>query len=218
MKRISFAGIIVLTVILSLVASCTSKNTSPTSSNTYNTPATTSQPKPPAAPTNLTVSKAAYNQIIITWADNAGDESAYRVERASDSGFTIGLWIFNQTANSVNFTDSGISIGKNYYYRVLATNSIGNSSYSNVVSILVPAPTVIIKETPLASLGADWDGKNLKISPDNRHIAYIGRSSSYYHVVYDGKVGTTYSAINTLTFSPDSKHLAYIAQVDNNNW
>jgi hypothetical protein len=63
------------------------------------------------------------------------------------------------------------------------------------------------------------DQRSLILSPDGKHIAYIGKSDNKCFVDYDGKEGKSYNKIidGSLTFSPDSGHLAYMAE-DGDEW
>jgi parallel beta-helix repeat protein len=87
----------------------------------------------PAAPSSLNATAVSASQINLAWADNATDESAYRVER-SPNGSTGWVEIANLPANSTAYSDTGLACGATYYYRVRAYRSGDGqySSYSNV--------------------------------------------------------------------------------------
>lgn len=94
------------------------------------------------APTNLQVMDALATSIQLTWdASLAGN--TYQLQRATNNSFTVGVvTIFNGVGTG--FTDTGLSVGATYYYRVRASLS-GNypSPYSNIVSgTTVPDITV----------------------------------------------------------------------------
>jgi parallel beta-helix repeat protein len=86
----------------------------------------------PAAPGSLNATAVSASQINLTWVDNAGDESAYRVER-SPNGSTSWAEIVTLPANSTSHSDSGLECGSTHYYRVRAyRGSDGQySAYSN---------------------------------------------------------------------------------------
>ncbi|MEK7328335.1 MAG: ammonia-forming cytochrome c nitrite reductase subunit c552, partial [Chloroflexota bacterium] len=48
----------------------------------------------PLAPTNLAATAVSSNQIDLTWTDNSAEEAGFRVERATDAGFTANLTPF----------------------------------------------------------------------------------------------------------------------------
>ncbi len=79
----------------------------------------------------------------LTWAAVA-NATSYTVQLSATSDFSTVLGSQTVTTNSAAF--SNLTNGVTYYYRVLATNVIGSSSYSAVVSSLQDgvAPTVAI--------------------------------------------------------------------------
>ncbi|MBN1672207.1 MAG: fibronectin type III domain-containing protein, partial [Kiritimatiellae bacterium] len=90
----------------------------------------TSGPTVPAAPGGLAAAALSTSQIKLTWADNSGDEDNFKVERRPAGG----SWaqIAQLGANATAHTDSGLAAATPYEYRVRASNSAGNSAYSNV--------------------------------------------------------------------------------------
>lgn len=89
-------------------------------------------PTLPAAPTNLTATATSSSQIQLTWTDNANNETGYKVER-STNGVDF-VEIAPSLGNVTSFTDSNVSAGVKYFYRVRAYNAAGNSGYSNIAS------------------------------------------------------------------------------------
>jgi hypothetical protein len=112
--------------------------------------ATTAPPPPPAAPSGLTATAVSSSQINLTWVDNATNETNYRVERATDGAtFTT---LVTLGANVTTYSSTGLTASTTYSYRVLASNSGGNSAYSNIASATTSATTTNI--APLATLTA----------------------------------------------------------------
>jgi hypothetical protein len=79
--------------------------------------------------------------LQLTWADNSNNEDGFKIERAIGSGGT-----FSQIAlagvNVTSYTDSSVTTGTTYCYRVRAYNAAGDSSYSNAVCGGASAGTV----------------------------------------------------------------------------
>jgi carboxypeptidase T len=92
---------------------------------------------PPAAPTNLTATAASPSQIDLSWTDNAGDETGFKIERDNGSGFTQ---IATVGAGITSYSNTGLTASTTYDYRVYAYNSYGDSDYSNTISATTPAP------------------------------------------------------------------------------
>lgn len=92
----------------------------------------------PAAPSNLTATSLGSNVVRLVWVDNASSETGFKVERATISS---GPWtqILTPAANAVTADDSTVVSGTTYFYRVRATNGSGDSIYSNIASVSVPA-------------------------------------------------------------------------------
>ena len=83
----------------------------------------------PVAPSNLTTTVISGTQINLSWADNASNESGFKIERKQGSGTysqiaTVG-------ANVKSFSNTGLSVSTAYTYRVRAYNAAGNSGFSN---------------------------------------------------------------------------------------
>ena len=86
-------------------------------------------PNPPAAPGNLTATTSGQNQINLTWVDNSGNETGFKIERKT--AISIYAEIATAGANLTSYSDTGLSAGTQYFYRIRATNVGGQSPYSN---------------------------------------------------------------------------------------
>jgi hypothetical protein len=88
-------------------------------------------PRPPEAPTNLVATAISPSTIRLTWADNSDNETEFRVEQLTSSGFVdLGALSANTTAINV----VGFSAGQAATFRVRARNPVGDSAYSNEAS------------------------------------------------------------------------------------
>lgn len=86
----------------------------------------------PGTPGNLVATAVSISQIDLTWDAAAGIVDGYRVERSGDAGATWSPIATGLTAAS--FSDTGLSAGVTYWYRVFAYNSAGDSLPSNIAS------------------------------------------------------------------------------------
>jgi FtsP/CotA-like multicopper oxidase with cupredoxin domain len=78
------------------------------------------------------------DSATVTWTDVAG-ETSYSVQRAANAAFNTGLSTTNGiAANTTSVTQTGLVRNVSYFYRVQATNLVGVSGWSNVVSVLTP--------------------------------------------------------------------------------
>jgi hypothetical protein len=115
------------------------------------------------APSNLVaIANSASLQVGLTWADNATNETAYTVERATGSGaYSV---IATLGANVASYTDTGLIAGTTYSYKVRANAGTTYSNYSNVVTATinvattVSAPSNLVATANSASLqvGLTW--------------------------------------------------------------
>jgi hypothetical protein len=81
----------------------------------------------PAAPTGLTATTVATNQINLAWIDQATNETGYVVNRSLDS--TNWTFVTLTAVNATNYSNTGLTTNTLYYYRVAASNAAGISAY-----------------------------------------------------------------------------------------
>jgi large repetitive protein len=93
---------------------------------------------PPSAPSITTVISSS-SQIDLSWNDVA-TATGYRVERSSD-GATGWAPVATLGQDGTTYSDTGLSAGTTYSYRVFATNAAGDSPPSQVVSATTMALT-----------------------------------------------------------------------------
>jgi hypothetical protein len=89
------------------------------------TPPTTA----PNAPSNLNATAMGASTINLTWVDNSDNEGGFKIERSTDgTNFTQ---IAVATVNATSYSDTNLNPSTTYYYRIRATNVIGDSAYTN---------------------------------------------------------------------------------------
>lgn len=102
----------------------------------------------PDAPTLLTATATAGTKIALGWVDNSDDETGFKVERSLTGA---GGWSLIQAtaANATSYTDTALTPGVKYFYRVAATNAEGDSAYTDIESAttLIGEPTLVLTET-----------------------------------------------------------------------
>jgi len=93
-------------------------------------------PAPVGAPTSLGAS--ATNQprkVVLTWTDNCIDEGAFEIQRSKTNNTSFQT-LTQVAPNIVTYTDQeNLDAATTYYYRVRATNTGGNTAFSNEVNI-----------------------------------------------------------------------------------
>ena len=74
--------------------------------------------------------------LVLSWKDTSSNETGFKVERALGTAGSFSQ-IASVGANMQSYTDSSISGGNTYCYRVRAYNSTGSSSPSNKACVNV---------------------------------------------------------------------------------
>jgi subtilisin family serine protease len=104
------------------------------------TPAsTTTNPSPPSAPTGLTANAVSSAQVNLAWTGVTG-ATGYKVQRSPDGSTG---WTQVGTTTQTTYSDTGLTQNTTYYYRVVAYNSGGDSSPSNVAFATTPGDTTV---------------------------------------------------------------------------
>jgi hypothetical protein len=83
----------------------------------------------PVPPGNLSAASISPSQINLTWTDNSTNESGFKIERRLAGGSRT--QVATVGANTAAYSNSGLSPGTAYYYRVRAYGIGGDSPYSN---------------------------------------------------------------------------------------
>lgn len=99
--------------------------------------------QPPLIPGNLTANAVSSSKINLSWLDNSGNETSFRIERSTNAGST---WSFRDSvnANITIYSDSGLTANTIYHYRVSSRNAAGYSNPSNIAFDTTLNPTGII--------------------------------------------------------------------------
>src|SRR5262249_58160260 len=86
---------------------------------------------PPAAPSDLAATAVSASQIDLAWADNASDETKFKLYRSTDNV----TWTYFAAvgADVTAYTWWAASAGTTYSFRVRASNPVGDSAYSNTI-------------------------------------------------------------------------------------
>ena len=106
---------------------------------------TTSAGLRPLAPTALGATSQTGPGVLLSWFDNATNETGFSIERALASGAFAQVAAPGQRAGTGNttYTDNSVTVAATYSYRVRAVRGAVSSAYSNVATVVVlpNAPT-----------------------------------------------------------------------------
>jgi hypothetical protein len=78
--------------------------------------------------------------LALSWVDNATNETGFTIERKIGDGGTYAPYKTDIGANVTTFTDTDVTVGVKYWYRIQAFSGNTTSSYSNEASATVPTP------------------------------------------------------------------------------
>ena len=141
---------------------------------------------PPAAPSNLVATKGppapAPPSIKLTWTNNANNATGVKIERSTDgTNFTLASTVGR---NESSYIDTAAQASFTYFYRVRATNPVGDSDPSNTASAKTPiAPPVLqVSDICANNVVLTWTA-----TADDHYT--IGRSSDGINFVTVGTVG-----------------------------
>jgi hypothetical protein len=80
--------------------------------------------------------------LQLSWADNSQNEDGFDIERKTGNGGAF-LALTTIPGNQTSYTDTNLSDGTTYCYRVRAFNSAGGSGYSNEACATISASAPI---------------------------------------------------------------------------
>ena len=156
-------------------------------------------PLPPAAPT-VTMTYSDSGKPKLTWNAVSGATS-YRVFRSESRGSGYSLL---GTTTATSYVNTGAAVGKTYYYRVKAVNSVGTSGYSNIVSgkakaAAPAAPSVTIGNSSTGKPQLTWKAVSgavkyevYRSTRQNSGYSLLGTTTSTSYVNTGASTGTTY--------------------------
>jgi len=157
----------------------------------------TTTPTAPAAPSTLTGSAASGTLVNLTWHDNSSNESGFKIERRIGAGSYS--QIATAGAGATTFADGGASPATTYTYRVRATNTTGDSAYSNEASVTTASSSLPSAPTNLSATAVSRTQVNLQWTDtaNNESGFKIERSTdgvTFAQIATVGVNATTYSS------------------------
>lgn len=162
-----------------------------------------------AAPTGLTAAVISASSISLAWTDNTNYETNYSVER-SPNGSKSWTVIATLGANVITYTNTGLTVGTAYYYRVRAYDGTNYSAFSAVVSLTI--------RTIISSAGV-----NGAISPigtvsvrSGATVTFTITPNTEYHVADVLVDGASVGAVSYYTFTNMTANHTIIASFEIN--
>jgi hypothetical protein len=88
-------------------------------------------------------------QLTLTWTDNSTNESGFKIERKAEVS-SIYAQVATVGLNVTSYTDSSLTTGTTYCYRVRAYNTASDSGYSNEACGTVRGPSLVSAIFPVS--------------------------------------------------------------------
>ncbi|MFT3789347.1 MAG: fibronectin type III domain-containing protein [Tepidisphaeraceae bacterium] len=142
-----------------------------------------------AAPSSVTATAQAFQQVSLSWIDNATSETKFTIQRATDAGFTQNVGSREASANATSFWDWNLNKGTLYYYRIRAETATAQGPWSGVV-------TVTTQGTPAAAGAAPT---NLAVAPQSAgqvSLAWDDNSSDETAFTIERSLSSTFATID----------------------
>lgn len=92
----------------------------------------------PTAPANLSANASSPTQVNLTWTDNSGNETGFYIERCVNASCTNFAQIAQTASNITSYSNTGLTAGFTYRYRIRSFNAAGASGYSNIAQAVTP--------------------------------------------------------------------------------
>ena len=116
------------------------------------TPTPTAGPTP-VAPSDLTATMIDCRTIQLDWTDNSDNEDGFKLEESFDGGIVY-YQFDNVGPDIVTYTSTNYAPNSPYFFRIRAFNGGGNSPYSNIANVFLPACSPTPTPTPTATATA----------------------------------------------------------------
>jgi hypothetical protein len=134
-----------------------------------------------AAPTGLTATASSTTQVNLTWDDSTG-ESGYVIERSLNGG-TAWATLTSVAAGVTSYSNTGLTAGTVYAYRIRAVNAGGNSEPSiKAMTTTIPAAVTITATA---------------ISPTQINLSWTNIAGETGYRVESSPDGSTWSVLTT---------------------
>ncbi len=145
------------------------------------------QENTPKPPTDL-VANIIDGQVNLEWNDNSTKEDAFILEKRIKNSAEVFQVLASLENNTNKYTDSLVSDGNTYLYRVFAKNAEGRSAYSNIAAITYIDTSKYVLSSPNELNGKLING-NVKLTwkdradNENNYLVFRKKNNDSYNVI-----------------------------------
>lgn len=144
-------------------------------------------PAPPAAPSGLSADAVSASRIDLSWTDNSGNETGFKIEKKTGVGGAYSQ-IGTAAANATAYSDTSLLPGTTYYYQVRAYDVFSDSAYSDPANATTPAVAPSVVTEAVSNNGGTTATLNGTVNPNGAQTTVSfewGMTSSYGSVTLD---------------------------------
>lgn len=184
----------------------TSVNMQTTVQNT--TQNTTAGLSVPAAPTDLATASAPTQQgVYLKWNDNSSNEEYFAVQRQTGNESWVNLNnITHSDSYAVRTSDTSVTAGATYNYRVQACNSAGCSLYATLSGVLIPGSSGAASISPYQTSNIPAAPSDLvyTLRESTVHLKWKDNSSITNYFNVERYLGGAWSSMGRISSSDDT--------------
>jgi hypothetical protein len=178
----------------------------------------------PVAPSNLVAQTIppVGRRVTLTWTNNAPDATGIRVYRSTDG---VNFTLLNTVSRFVtSYTDPAppvsLAAGTTYYYRLVATNQVGDGAPSDIAIVSTPgSPVLKLANVISTEIDLSWtrtgnDHYNIERSTDGVNFTTINQTPIPTAVTTYSDTGllpgTYYYRVRSINVNPDESDVSNV--------
>ena len=165
------------------------------------------------APGHLSATATSSNQIDLSWSDEAGDPTGFKIERCQGKGCTNFTEIASVASPATSYQNSDLTALTNYSYRIRAYKGSSNYAYSNIASATTSRSTVP-PSTPKGLVANSVSSSQINLSWNSESVDQ--RAAGYNVYQYGERIGSTTGTSYTVKrLTPNTQYCYSVQAFDN---
>jgi hypothetical protein len=165
------------------------------------------------SPGNLNATAPSSNQIDLSWSDNVGDITGFKIERCEGKGCSNFNEIASTAANVTSYQNTGLTPLTSYSYRVRGYKESSHYAYSNIASATTSRSTVP-PSVPKSLVASAVSSTQINLTWNNE--AVDSRAAGYNVYQYGERIGSTAGTSYTVKrLTPNTQYCYSVQAFDN---